>query len=195
MQASLERLRQRREELGDEGGFTLIELLIVIVILAILAAIVVFAVQNLTGTSAQASCKADFKTVESAAEGYKAQLGAYPNSVNNNTTLAGSAFITGLTPSDPPTALADAGGYTSPAAGGENGVGYLLQTGIKDSNSNPLGPWLKDWPVNKGHYEIVVSAPTDNTGKLGQVDVYKSDGSALVATTPTHTATDCNSVS
>ena len=48
MQASLERLRRRREEEGDEGGFTLIELLIVIVILGILAAIVVFAVQNLT---------------------------------------------------------------------------------------------------------------------------------------------------
>ena len=55
MQASLERLRQRREE-GREGGFTLIELLIVIVILSILAAIVVFAVQNLTSQSAIASC-------------------------------------------------------------------------------------------------------------------------------------------
>ena len=52
MQASLERLRKRREEEGDEG-FTLIELLIVIVILGILAAIVVFAVQNLTSSSSQ----------------------------------------------------------------------------------------------------------------------------------------------
>jgi type II secretion system protein G len=78
MQKTIDRLRQRREELGDEGGFTLIELLIVIVILGILAAIVVFAVQNLTGQSAQAGCQSQYKTVETAMEAYKAQVGQYP---------------------------------------------------------------------------------------------------------------------
>jgi general secretion pathway protein G len=81
MKATLERLRQRRDERGDEGGFTLIELLIVVVILGILAAIVVFAVQNFTGTSAQASCKTDYKSVETAAEAYKANTGIYPADV------------------------------------------------------------------------------------------------------------------
>jgi type II secretion system protein G len=80
MQASLERLRERRAS-GDEGGFTLIELLIVIVILGILAAIVVFAVQNLTSQSASAGCQSDYKTVETAAEAYKAQMGAYPTTI------------------------------------------------------------------------------------------------------------------
>jgi general secretion pathway protein G len=82
MKATLERLRQRRDERGEEGGFTLIELLIVVVILGILAAIVVFAVQNFTGTSAQSSCKTDYKSVETAAEAYKANTGAYPASVD-----------------------------------------------------------------------------------------------------------------
>jgi general secretion pathway protein G len=86
MQATLERLRQRREERGDEGGFTLIELLIVIVVLGILAAIVVFAVQNLTGQSAAAGCQSDYKTVETAAEAYKAQMGNYPTTVATLTT-------------------------------------------------------------------------------------------------------------
>jgi prepilin-type N-terminal cleavage/methylation domain-containing protein len=80
MKATVQRLRQRRD--NGEGGFTLIELLIVIVVLGILAAIVVFAVQNLTGTSAQASCKTDYKSVETAAEAYKAQTSAYPTDVN-----------------------------------------------------------------------------------------------------------------
>lgn len=78
MQASLERLRKRREENG-ESGFTLIELLIVIVILGILAAIVVFAVENLSGQAATASCGSDLKTVQTALEAYKAQTGSYPN--------------------------------------------------------------------------------------------------------------------
>ena len=76
MQTTLERLRQRRD--NGEGGFTLIELLIVVVVLGILAAIVVFAVQNLTGTSAQGACQTDYKSVETAAEAFKAQTGAYP---------------------------------------------------------------------------------------------------------------------
>ena len=76
MNATLERLRERREE-GNEGGFTLIELLIVIVILGILAAIVVFAVGAVTGKSANAACQSDFKTVQVAEEAYKAQMGSY----------------------------------------------------------------------------------------------------------------------
>jgi general secretion pathway protein G len=76
MQNTIARLRRRQSILkGREGGFTLIELLIVIVILGILAAIVVFAVQNLTKSSATSACGADYKTVETAAEAYKAQEG------------------------------------------------------------------------------------------------------------------------
>ena len=82
MQETLVRLRERRDR-GDEGGFTLIELLIVIVILAILAAIVVFAVQNLTGSSAKAACESDAQTVDHAIQAYAAQMGKQPVEIQN----------------------------------------------------------------------------------------------------------------
>jgi general secretion pathway protein G len=86
MQSTIERLRARRANLeGREGGFTLIELLIVIVVLGILAAIVVFAVQNLTGQSTASGCQSDYKTVETAAEAYKAQMGSYPTDITTMT--------------------------------------------------------------------------------------------------------------
>jgi len=66
-------IEARRAEKDDEGGFTLIELLIVVVVLGILAAIVVFAVQNLTGESSKSACKSDGKTVETALEAQRAQ--------------------------------------------------------------------------------------------------------------------------
>jgi prepilin-type N-terminal cleavage/methylation domain-containing protein len=86
----LNRLQEKR----NEGGFTLIELLIVIVILAILAAIVVFAVGTTTNNAVAASCRADAKSVETAAEAYKAQTGSFPASV---AALTGSQVIAGQT--------------------------------------------------------------------------------------------------
>jgi general secretion pathway protein G len=84
MQTTIDRLLRRRAELEDrEGGFTLIELLIVIVILAILAAIIVFAVQNLTGSSAKSACESDVATVDHAVQAYSAQVGAQPASIAN----------------------------------------------------------------------------------------------------------------
>lgn len=184
MQRSLDRLRQRREERGDEGGFTLIELLIVIVILGILAAIVVFAVQNLSGTSAQASCRSDYKTVETAVEAYKAQMGNYPD----GSTTGGTGVQT------------DADATTVNAASATQASGSeLLQTGntttgVTTGTGNPnsvggtgVGPWLRDVPQNSGHYTIFAA----NDGS-GDVSVYDSAGTALVGAANTQSA--CSSV-
>jgi prepilin-type N-terminal cleavage/methylation domain-containing protein len=71
----LQRIRKARHE---ESGFTLIELLIVIVILGILAAVVVFAVNGIQARGTAAACKSDVASVTTAAEAAYAQTGTYP---------------------------------------------------------------------------------------------------------------------
>ena len=75
-----QRLTKRLNE-GRQSGFTLIELLIVIAILGILAGIVIFAVGNSKSDATDAACKANQKTVATAAEAYKAKNGSYPTSI------------------------------------------------------------------------------------------------------------------
>jgi general secretion pathway protein G len=74
MQKFFEKHRELQARRAEEGfdGFTLIELLIVIVVLGILAATVIFALSNIQGSSAQASCNSDAKSVEVAVTAYHA---------------------------------------------------------------------------------------------------------------------------
>jgi general secretion pathway protein G len=67
-------IRQRlRTARANDNGFTLIELLIVVTILGVLSGIVVFAVSKFQSDGVTAACKADLKTVETAAEAYYAK--------------------------------------------------------------------------------------------------------------------------
>lgn len=186
MQSTFSRSKQVPDNTHDDDGFTLIEVLVVIVILAILSATVVFALQNMSGRTAQSACRSDFKTVESELEAFKAQLGSYP-------TSAASSYFLGTTHT--PASMAGTG-YSMPSPtvnDNFNGVAYLMQTTDTDQSGKGIGPWLRDAPVNSGHYEIVVSYPLTGSGstKLGQIDVFKSDGSGPVLAVPTHSISDC----
>jgi general secretion pathway protein G len=140
MRAAWDPVREHWSDSGDEKGFTLIEVLIVILILGILAGIVVFAVQNLSSSSAQTSCGSDLKTVETAVEAYKAQLGAYP----------GGAVASGwaLNP-------AAAAGYPA-SFPNANTLSMEALLGTATNAGTTVGPWLKDTPYNPGHYAIVL---------------------------------------
>jgi prepilin-type N-terminal cleavage/methylation domain-containing protein len=74
----LKRLQDARR---NDEGFTLIELLVVIIVLGILAGIAVFGVAQFRTDATKAACKASVKTVQTAADAYNAQTGAYPADV------------------------------------------------------------------------------------------------------------------
>ncbi len=158
-----------RSTLGRENGFTLIELLMVIVIVAILAGVVVLAVQDLSGQSAVASCQSDFTTVESAMEAYKAQMGGYPGGTYNPGTVLTAA--------------------TGPEPGNSGGVLDLLGTATSANGS--AGPWLRDYPYSAGHYQIEVS--TDGKGTVSVYDT-ASPAMQVPSSAATDTGTDCTNV-
>ncbi len=80
----MERLinRATRRRRSGESGFTLIELLVVIAVLAILAAIVIFNVTGVSDKGNKSACQTDLKSIQTASDAYKNDLGSYPGTVD-----------------------------------------------------------------------------------------------------------------
>ena len=88
----------KNHRVRNEAGFTLFELLISIVILAILAGIVTFAVGTTQASGIASSCQTDAKAFQTALEEYKTDTGSYPGqntlptppTPNNGSVLTGT---------------------------------------------------------------------------------------------------------
>jgi prepilin-type N-terminal cleavage/methylation domain-containing protein len=150
-----ERHRELQARRADEGfdGFTLIELLIVIVVIAILAATVIFALGGITGSSAQAACNSDAKSVETAVAAFQAS----PS--NNGTALVASTFT--------------AAAGTTPAT----------MANVQLTGNAVGGPYLKTFPQPNSHYTIANAADgTVNVykgvGTTTLIGAYDSPGTA-----------------
>ena len=62
----------------SDRGFTLVELLVVISTLGILAGVTTFAVGGITDTAQANACTTEQRTLETAIEAYRSEVGAYP---------------------------------------------------------------------------------------------------------------------
>jgi prepilin-type N-terminal cleavage/methylation domain-containing protein len=164
----------RRHPAQSNEGFTLIELLVVIVVIAILAAIVIFAVQFLSQQTATATCQTDFKTLQAAAETYKAQLAVYPGEVLPASYTAGAPGI-------------------APAGSAANGPVLALMGPVNGPNGTILGPWLKNYPYNAGHYQLELG---DTSATYGVVSVYNTASvpTQIPASGAQNTIADCTGV-
>ena len=126
----------------NEDGFTLIELMVVIIILAVLAGIVLFAVGGITNRGAAAACKTDLATITTAVEASRAQDGQYPPNL--------SPYLTTTEPMlHPQPGLGAADLVQNGGAGGNNPDGYTISydntTGaVTASRANPGGTPFND---------------------------------------------------
>lgn len=68
--ARVKNYRIKKSQARDVGGFTLIEIIVVILIMAVLAAIIVLSVKNVSISSREDACQADWRALNSAASAY-----------------------------------------------------------------------------------------------------------------------------
>ncbi|HET7486558.1 MAG TPA: ABC transporter substrate-binding protein [Acidimicrobiales bacterium] len=152
MTEQLRRYRLRRAQTGGDTGFTLIELLVVVVILGILSAVVVFAVNGIGDKGNSAAIRTDAAIIRTAEEAYCGKFGKY---APDQATLQSAGL---LAPGNGNLTTIETAGVTGPCTGDPAGPsGYRLSCTVTSSNSCAGAPTTE---IVRGGTLVVAQTPT-----------------------------------
>ena len=171
-------LQARKDAEGDEG-FTLIELLIVIIVLGILAAVVIFALANVTGNAKASACNADAKTVETAVAAYNA---------DPSTTGLSSIGTETSTPTADLTATCSGGSTTIPSGDIEIGCSntFYGATNAAQLLSSSTTSGISAWP------QSTATESSNNGYAISLASVDQACSTTAVATCGTSSPSNTN---
>jgi hypothetical protein len=129
---------------------------------------------NATGAAANSQavqlCEGDWKTVQTDMEVFKAQVGVYPGPL--------------------PT---DVSGTIGTAPQGIHPNRQILQLeGTVTINDELVGPWLKSYPYEPGHFQIALRSTT--ASHPSGIFVKNAGGTHPIPAVSTYTSTDCQDI-
>lgn len=113
------------------------------------------------------ACLVDYKTVETAAEAFRAQVGAYPGQVPAGTVLTEGAAPKGIVV--------------------QSDILILMGT-ANGAYGGVVGPWLHSYPNDRHHFQIWFS------DTLGRPFVEDARGTSTIPSSSTYTSADCSAV-
>ena len=117
-------------------GFTLIELLVVMVVIAVLALIVIPQFASRTTQAREANLRSNLKSIRTAIQTYRADVGSWPADLSKLTTDTASGwqgpYITAPMPADPTAAT---------ATGNNSNWTYTATSGALASSTSAYSTW------------------------------------------------------
>jgi prepilin-type N-terminal cleavage/methylation domain-containing protein len=188
LQHKPEGLEMRTNRPSRSAAFTLVELLVVIVIIAILAGLLLPAINMARNSALRAQTAVEITNLASAVEAYRLRYGDYPPDFSNPDIVR--RHVLTAWPNIDQTELADFLSYCYPSSGvwrADPAEALPFWLGGFDSDprrpfTGPRGPFVRVGSVyrinperNNGQYEfdkgrLTLSAPVDNSGRLLSTD-------------------------
>lgn len=136
---------------SSDDGLTMVELLVIMIIIGVLGSLVIFALSGAEASAAKTVCESNFKSIQTAIEAFKSDVGYAPTSLGDLTTqtygLSGTKVGPWLKdspsqylPGPPPGHISDGGpyGFRWDAITESLSVGTVKANGAKQDSGTPF---------------------------------------------------------